>query len=181
MRGNQSKNLSLRLPEKLYALLEQESERNGLSHTNLVKNILERHIQWNRYQDQMKMIPVPKSALLTIGKNFDGNDIEKIVNQLQILTKDMILFLKSTYTIESFFEFMDYYLSSTNIPYRHTIKNGNHEMIIKHNLGFNWSLLLERFFLRIFNIFNISKLPVIATTDSSVSILFSLDLNLSLE
>ena len=58
-----TRSITYRLPERIVEELETEAMQKNISQNVLVKQILEKFIQWDRFADKIGMIPVPKSIL----------------------------------------------------------------------------------------------------------------------
>ena len=58
-----TRSITYRLPEKLVIELETESTQKGISQNVLVRQILEKYVQWDRFSSKIGMIPVPKGIL----------------------------------------------------------------------------------------------------------------------
>ncbi|MBT4298921.1 MAG: hypothetical protein HOC31_00915, partial [Nitrosopumilus sp.] len=75
-----TRSITYRLSEKLISELETEANQKGISQNVLVKQILEKYIQWDRFSQKMGLIPVPISMLQLFGDDLDGQDIDEIIN-----------------------------------------------------------------------------------------------------
>ena len=64
-----TRNITYRLPEKLVTELETESTQKGISQNVLVRQILEKYVQWDRFSSKIGMIPVPKGILESLGES----------------------------------------------------------------------------------------------------------------
>ena len=74
--------------------LDGEAKQKKISQNVLVKQILERYIQWDRYADKIGMIPVPKEIVQTLGEELDGRDIDEIINVVFPMIKNTVMFIK---------------------------------------------------------------------------------------
>ena len=55
-----TRSITYRLPAKLVEELETEANQKEISQNVLVKQILEKYTQWDKFADVMGMIPIPK-------------------------------------------------------------------------------------------------------------------------
>ena len=62
-----TRSITYRFPEKLVEELEAESMEKNISQNVLVKQILEKYVQWDRFSSKIGMIPVPKGILESLG------------------------------------------------------------------------------------------------------------------
>src|SRR3989337_339374 len=83
-----TRSITYRLPENLVEELETESMEKNISQNVLVKQILEKHVQWDRYADKIGMIPVPKNILDELGKEMEGEDIDNILKVMLPMIKE---------------------------------------------------------------------------------------------
>jgi len=57
-----TRSITYRLPEKLINELETEASQKNTSQNVLVKQILERYVEWDRFSSKIGMIPVPNPS-----------------------------------------------------------------------------------------------------------------------
>src|SRR4030066_2189230 len=94
LKKEKTRGITYRLPEDLVKELETESMEKNTSQNALVKQILEKHVQWDRYADKIGMIPVPKNILDELGKEMSGEDIDSIIKVILPMIKESDLFMK---------------------------------------------------------------------------------------
>ena len=63
-----TRSTSYRLPEEILNELQTEAQEKNISENVLVKQILEKHVKWDRIEEVVGMIPVPHGLLKIIGK-----------------------------------------------------------------------------------------------------------------
>ena len=95
-----TRSITYRLPEKLINELDGEAKQRKISQNVLVKQILERYIQWDRYSEKIGMVPVPKEIVETLGSDLDGRDIDEIINVVFPMIKNNVMFIKGGYDLE---------------------------------------------------------------------------------
>ena len=74
-----------------------------------------------------------------IFKYLEEAEINNLVNSIK---KDIVNGIKFIYGDSSFehtLEFINSWLTSTNIPFRHIIDSESHKFFVNHDLGKNWS------------------------------------------
>ena len=148
-----TRSITYRLPEDLVEELETESMEKNISHNVLVKQILEKYIQWNRYADKIGMIPVPKNIIDELGKEMSGEDIDGIIKVMLPMIKESVLFMKGKYDLKRCIETLEDYMKASGMKSDHRIEGELHHFIVQHELGVKWSLLTERLFKEIFHEF----------------------------
>ena len=163
-----TKTVSYRFPVKLIEELETESMQKGISQNVLIKQILEKYIQWDRFSDKIGMIPVPRGILQSLGLNMDGRDINMIVDLLKPVIKDNVMFMKGKYDLKRCIETLEDYMRASGMKSDHRIEGALHHFIIQHELGKSWSLFTEQLLKEVFHEFLPEKNIKTQTTESTV-------------
>ena len=169
-----TRSITYRLPEKLVEELETEAMQKNISQNVLVKQILEKFIQWDRFSDKIGMIPVPKSILEALGVDMEGKDIDEIINVIKPIIKDNVMFIKGDYDLKRCIETLEDYMRATGMKSDHRIEGDLHHFIIQHELGMKWSIFTEQLLKEIFHDFLPDKNLKCKTTDSTVIATISL-------
>ncbi len=169
-----TRSITYRLPEKIVEELEAQAMNKNISQNVLVKQILEKYVQWDRFSDKIGMIPVPKKILETLGVDMEGKDIDEIINVLKPVIKDNVMFIKGDYDLQRCIETLEDYMRATGMKSDHRIEGNLHHFIIQHELGMKWSLFTEQLLKEIFHDFVPDKNLKCKTTDSTVIATISL-------
>lgn len=163
-----TRSITYRLPEKLINELDGEAKQRKISQNVLVKQILERYIQWDRYSEKIGMVPVPKEIVETLGSDLDGRDIDEIINVVFPMIKNNVMFIKGGYDLERCIETLEDYMRASGMKSDHRIDGELHTFIIQHDLGMKWSVFTEQLLTQIFRYFATDKDLKFQTTDSTV-------------
>ncbi|KAF6245206.1 hypothetical protein [Nitrosopumilus sp. b2] len=163
-----TKTVSYRLSDALISELESDAMQKGISQNVLIKQILEKYVQWDRYSEKIGMIPVPKGILESLGVNLEGQDINMIVDIIKPIIKDNVMFLKDKYDLKRCIETLKDYMRASGMNSDHRIEGPLHHFIIQHDLGMSWSLFTEQLLKEIFHEFLPDKNMKTQTTDSTV-------------
>jgi len=146
--------------------LQRDSNEGEISLNVLVNQVLKRYVEWNRYENKLGMIPIPKLMLTTlideamqIAADAKIADLEsyrnKIVNNaaqaaLKVM-KDSVLFMRKEYSFWTVLDVLRQYMKVAGIVSDHRIETGRkHVFIIQHDLGDNWSLFAKELLTKIF-------------------------------
>ena len=148
-----TRSITYRLPEKLVNELETEASMKRISQNVLVKQILDRYIQWDRFSDKIGMIPVPKKILIALGDELDGRDIDEIINLMFPMIKDTVMFIKGGYDIKRCIETLEDYMQASGMNSDHRIEGDLHTFLIQHDLGMKWSVFTEQLLTQVFRNF----------------------------
>ena len=149
----QTRSISYRLPAHLVDELETEAMQKEISQNVLVKQILEKYVNWDRFADKIGMIPVPKDIMKVLGEEMGGEEINKIIDTMAPLIKDWVMFMKGTYDLKRAIESMEDYMRASGMISDHRIEGNVHHFLIQHNLGMRWSLFTELLLKQIFHQF----------------------------
>ncbi|EIJ66531.1 hypothetical protein BD31_I1277 [Candidatus Nitrosopumilus salaria BD31] len=169
-----TRSITYRLPEKLVAELEVEASQKGISQNVLVRQILEKYVQWDRFSTKIGMIPVPKGILESLGIELDGKDIDEVINLMFPVIKDTVLFIKGGYDLKRCLETLEDYMKASGMNSDHRIEGDVHTFLIQHDLGLKWSVFTEQLLTQIFHSFLPDKELRFQTTDNTVILSVSL-------
>jgi len=163
-----TRSITYRLPAKIVEELETEAMQKNISQNVLVRQILEKFIQWDRFSDKIGMIPVPKAILESLGVDMEGKDIDEIINVLTPIIKKNVMFIKGDYDLKRCIETLEDYMRASGMHSDHRIEGNVHHFIIQHELGMKWSIFTEQLLKEIFRDFLPDKNLKCKTTDSTV-------------
>jgi len=169
-----TRSITYRLPEKLVNELEIEATQKGISQNVLVRQILDKYVQWDRFSNKIGMIPVPKGILESLGEELDGQDIDEIINLIFPMIKDSIMFVKGGYDLKRCIETLEDYMKASGMNSDHRVEGDVHLFLIQHDLGIKWSVFTEQLLSQIFRSFLPDKDLKFQTTDSTVILSVSL-------
>ena len=163
-----TRSITYRLPEKLINELETEAAQKSISQNVLVKQILEKYVEWDRFSDKIGMIPVPKGILQSLGDELDGKDIDEIINLIFPMIKDTVMFIKGGYDIKRCVETLEDYMRASGMTSDHRIESDVHTFLIQHDLGMKWSVFTEQLLTQVFRNFLPDMELKFQTTDNTV-------------
>ncbi|HEY6949090.1 MAG TPA: hypothetical protein VI146_00645 [Nitrososphaeraceae archaeon] len=166
IKPKKTKSITFRLDTKVIEELQREADQGEISLNVLVNQVLRRFVEWDRYENKLGMIPIPKSMLSTLidktmqlatdAKIADLDSYRtKIVNNaaetaLNVM-KDSVLFMRKDYSFWTVLDVLREYMKVAGITSDHRIEEGRkHVFIIQHELGENWSLFAKELLLKIF-------------------------------
>ena len=172
-RPKKSQSITFRLDSHTIDELQREADQNQISLNVLVNQVLKRYSDWDRYENRIGMMPVPKVMLTSlIDKAVDmakkngikEEDIERVRDQIikqaaEIafnIIKDAVLFMKKQYNLWVVLAVLQEYMKVSGINSDHRIEGGRkHVFVIQHELGENWSLFTKELLELIFE--NLAK------------------------
>jgi hypothetical protein len=163
-----TRSITYRLPERIVEELETEAVQKNISHNVLVKQILEKYVEWERFTEKIGMIPVPKSIISMLGEQMKGEDMDEIISILHPIIKESVLFMKGKYDLKRCIETLEEYMKASGMKSDHRIEGDQHHFIIQHELGMKWSLFTEQLLKEIFHEFEPEKNVRAETTENTV-------------
>ena len=160
--------ISYRLPSKVLNELETEAGEKNISQNVLVKQILTKYVEWDRFAQKMGMIPVPQKVLRSLGGDLSNEDLLRIIDSLFQIIKDSVLFMKGGYDIKRTIETLEDYMRNSGMESDHRKENGLHHFIIQHKMGMQWSIFTELLLKKVFVEFEKDDGLTFQTTESTV-------------
>jgi len=160
--------ISYRLPSKVLNELETEAREKNISQNVLVKQILTKYVEWDRFAQKMGMIPVPQKILRSLGGDLSNEDLLRIIDSLFQIIKDSVLFMKGGYDIKRTIETLEDYMRNSGMESDHRKENGMHHFIIQHKMGMQWSIFTELLLKKVFVEFEKDDGLTFQTTESTV-------------
>lgn len=166
-----SRSITFRLNSSILDELQREANQKEVSLNVLVNQILKRYSDWDRFENKIGMMPVPKKMLRNLidkcvitARNSGIKDVEpyrdEIVKQAAEIAfgimKDSVLFMKKDYNLWTVLAVLQDYMKVSGVNSDHRIEDGRkHVFIIQHELGEHWSLFTKELLRLIFE--NLAK------------------------
>jgi hypothetical protein len=147
---------TLRIDEDITKLLQNESQLHDISLNTLINKILKRYVEWDSYEPKVGMIPMAKPVITTLFNMMSEKEILDLVSNFgKNVVQDIAYFMKMKSDPDSFLTWFEIRMRRSFVEFNHLQENDRHIYILKHDLGYNWSLyhkkILERIFNEIFN------------------------------
>jgi hypothetical protein len=187
-KAGKTRSITFRLESSIIEELQTEAEYRETSLNVLINQILRRYSNWERYENKMGMIPIPKVMLsgimdemLKIGKDSGVEDVvnfrDKLIKELSqtafAFLKDSVLLIKKNYNLLVVLEVLEQYMKVVGINSDHKIEDdGKHVYVIQHKLGENWSLFIKEFLILIFENLGKVKVDISSTENTTVAKVF---------
>lgn len=148
--------MTFRLDENILRVLRSESDRNQITLNSLVNQLLKRYVEWDMFEPKVGLIPIAKPIVVTLFSKMSKEDISSMAKDIgKDVVHDIALFMKNKMDLDSFLSWFETRMESTLTETNHTIQDGCHVYVLKHELGENWSLyhkiVIELIFNEIFN------------------------------
>jgi len=136
--------VTFRLPSSLIGELRMDAELEGVSLNNYVAKIFSNHIQWERYERKVGLLPMTEAFLREVLSQLTD---EQIVNLAQRLEKqkftNILAFMRNSHDVEDFVEVMRAWLTVSWMQQSIEVRDGKYYFKIQHSLGTKWSLYVK--------------------------------------
>jgi hypothetical protein len=182
--SKKTRSVTFRLDSSVIDELQTEADNREISLNVLVNQILKRYSGWDKYENKIGMMPVPKVILsslidkaISIAKSNEIKDIERyrddIIKQVAQmafgLMKDSVLFMKKQYNLWVVLAVLEEYMKVSGIKAEHRTEGSRkHIFIIQHELGENWSLFTKELLALIFQ--NLANVRAEINTTSNTTV-----------
>lgn len=157
--SKKSRSVTFRLDSKVIDELQTEADNREISLNVLVNQALKRYAEWDRYENKIGMMPVPRMILsnlidkaISMARSSGIKDVDhyrdEIIKQAAelafTLMKDSVLFMKKQYNLWVVLSVLEEYMKVSGIKADHKLEGSRkHVFIIQHELGENWSLFTK--------------------------------------
>ena len=127
--------------------LDNDSRHKMISLYTDVNQIVKNHLDWHAFAPDAKMIYMPKSWISKVINELTEEQISRIARDVANEFKDYCLMLYCEFTISSFLDFVRTWSRINKTPIRllHT-QEGDLRLLLKHDMGSNYSLLIKEIF-----------------------------------
>jgi hypothetical protein len=147
---------TLRIDEDVIKSLQNESELHDISLNTLINKILKRYIEWDLYAPKVGMIPMAKPVISSLFNMMNEEEILGLVSNFgKNVVQDIAYFMKMKTDPDTFLTWFEIRMRRSFVEFNHLQENDHHIYVLKHDLGYNWSLyhkkILEKIFNEIFN------------------------------
>lgn len=145
-RAKKTVNLSSRIDVITHSVLTKDAERKGISLNSLISSIFKRYIAWERYSDEIGVIPLYKQTIRRIFDNIDEKTAKQIGADVgSTIPRDLtaLMFNKINFTnVISMIE-----ISSSRFGVvKHEIAGSKHIFTIYHGLCPRFSQYLTQLY-----------------------------------
>lgn len=183
--SRKSRSVTFRLDSKVIDDLQTEADNREISLNVLVNQVLKRYAEWDRYENKIGMMPVPRMILsnlidksISIAKRSGVKDVDRYRDEIIkeaaelafTLMKDSVLFMKKQYNLWVVLSVLEEYLKVSGIKSDHKLEGSRkHVFIIQHELGENWSLFTKDLLALIFEKLANVKAEINVTPNTTIA------------
>jgi len=183
--SKKTRSVTFRLDSSVIDELQSEADSREISLNVLVNQVLKRYSEWDRFENKIGMMPVPKVILsslidkaIAVAKDSGIKDIDRYRDEIIreaarlafSLMKDSVLFMKRQYNLWVVLAVLEEYMKVSGIKADHKLEGARkHVFVIQHELGENWSLFTKELLTLIFqNLANV-KAEFSVTSNTTVA------------
>lgn len=183
--SKKTRSVTFRLDSSVIDELQSEADNREISLNVLVNQVLKRYSEWDRFENKIGMMPVPKVILsslidkaIAVAKGSGIKDIDRYRDEIIkeaaklafSLMKDSVLFMKRQYNLWVVLAVLEEYMKVSGIKADHKLEGARkHVFVIQHELGENWSLFTKELLTLIFqNLANV-KAEFSVTSNTTVA------------
>lgn len=144
--------ITFRLDESIIQRLRDESKKDQISVNTLVGQALKRYLDWDMYQTKIGFVSVNKPVFVEIFEKMTQKEIVDIATRVgNSAVYDIALFMKGRMDVDSFMSWFEMRMLNSSVQISHSVEEGHHRLVMKHDLGKNWSLYHKTVLEFIFN------------------------------
>lgn len=126
--------------------LFKDSTSNKVSLNTKIDQIIKDHLDWHAYAPDAKMVYMPKPWISRIVNQLTEQQISEIARDVSKEFKDTCLMLRGEFTILSFLDVVVTWLRINETPNRQVQNLDDFQLLLKHDMGYNFSLLMNEVF-----------------------------------
>jgi hypothetical protein len=161
---------TFRLGTRVMNKLRSESEKRQISLNAYINQVLRQHTEWDLFEPKIGLIPFPKQVLASIFSGMDQAEISKLANGIGKSTAiDMAIFVQGKFNADTFLSWFETRMKNSGCEVAHRVEGEKQTVVIKHDLGKNWSLYLKTMLESALKE-SFGKVPESFITDSLVSL-----------
>jgi hypothetical protein len=148
MKGKKTAVRAIRIAKSVDEVLELEAEEQSTSVNGLVSSALTKFAEWDRYAERFGFVTLPNQILRKLVSIANQDIIADAALELgPELLKSEVMFRYKEATIEKFLEWLSLITKYSGLHKTEIAKiNGDHIIVLKHELGQNWSIFLSNYF-----------------------------------
>jgi hypothetical protein len=183
--SRKTRSVTFRIDASIIDELQAESDNREISLNVMVNQILKRYAEWDRYENKIGMMPVPKVILsglietsMAMAKRAGVRDLDSYRSEIAKqaakiafdLMKDSVLYMKKRYNLWVVLSVLEEYMKVSGIKADHKIEGSRkHVFVIQHDLGEGWSMFTKELLRLIFENLAKVKAEISITPNTTVA------------
>jgi hypothetical protein len=136
--------ITFRLPSSLIEELRKDAELEKISLNTFVSKIFTNHIQWERYERKVGLLPMTKPFIKEVLNQLTDDQIANLAQKIEKQNfKDIFKFIKESHHLDDFVAFLRTWLTASWMQHNIVIRDDSYSFTIRHDLGIKWSLYVK--------------------------------------
>ena len=137
--------VSFRLSPAVRSTLEEEAKKLGVNMNTLVSQIFSQYLNWERYADRLKFLPVSKNLLRETFQPMQRDNVEKMARRLgETSAREEILFLFQQLNLGTVVRFLELW-SGHFEACEHRYDGRRHFFTLHHDVNLNFSYFAKEY------------------------------------
>lgn len=137
-----SEPVTFRIEEEDLRELRVEAEREGISLNNLIQQIISSHNGWQKHAARLGFITFHKSLLQDLVEDVKETQLEKIAVKSAEAYYGAFLTMRGKSSLKEYLFFLKQRAEASNFCYKDFVEEGRQRIVIRHDAGYKWSVLL---------------------------------------
>lgn len=171
-RTHPTETITFRLPAALIDELRKDAELEKINLNAFVTRIFSNHVQWERYERKMGLLPMTKPFLKEVINHLTNDQIMNLAQKIEKENfKNILTFMNESHNIDDFVEILRTWLTVSWMQHNIVLRNGSYHFNIQHDLGYKWSLYVQTLVSELSNDI-LQQRAEIKITENVISIVF---------
>lgn len=167
--------ITFRLPSALLEELRKDAELEKINLNAFVTRIFTNHVQWERYERKMGLLPMTKPFLKEVINQLTNDQIMNLAQKIEKENfKNILIFMNESHDVDDFVEILRTWLTVSWMQHNIVLRNGTYHFNIQHDLGYKWSLYVQTLVSELSTDI-LQRRAEIKITDNVISIVFPRD------
>lgn len=133
--------MSFRLNSNVLDKLRKVAKSQKVSLNVIANRVFSRYVEWDMFQPMVDMVPVAKPIINALFQKLSEEETIELAQKIGRKTvSDIATFMKGSMDIDSFVSWFETRMNMSDFDMNHTEDGSKQTYIIKHDLGYNWSL-----------------------------------------
>jgi predicted hydrocarbon binding protein len=150
-------NLTVSSDGSLLEQLKEESLEKDLSLNSLVNQILRLHVDWYSNASRAGFLPIRRIAIQKFLERYTEDELYQIgLDVAKETNKDLVLLMRDKFDLDNALHVIESWMKASNYPYRHSVTDRTHKIVIHHDMGTKWANYLAGVFTGVLELFNVT-------------------------
>ena len=130
------------MDKEIYNSLANDAKSEGISINSLINRIIKRHLLWDRFAEEMGLVPLTKRTLKKIFKTMDEQSIKKIAHDVGGTVPQELIYLSyDKFDFANLMKMIE--ISDSRFgTVKYNINDSIHNINILHGVSINFSKFL---------------------------------------